>query len=217
MRILLVDDHAVVRSGLAALLSSFGNNFEVVGEAANGREALNALNTLRPDLVMMDLSMPPDLSGLEATRLMRDSHPEIPILILSMHEEKVFVEQALRAGAKGYVVKHCTSAELRLAITTVAAGGTFISPAIAQPIVNEYLHRAAGQALTIAGLTLREQEILQLMAQGHTSAQIALHLTISLTTVRTHIRNLMQKLGAHSRLEAVALAMRHGLVEAPVA
>jgi len=211
VRVLLVDDHVVVRRGLASLLASLGN-FAVVGEATDGDEAIRLVGDARPDLVLMDLSMP-RLSGLEATRRLRQSHPATHILVLSMHEDEEFVAQALLAGAGGYVVKHCTPEELRLAMHTVAAGGVFISPAVAGPIVDEYLRRAQAEPEASGmALTAREVEVLQLIAEGHTTSQIAEMLTISPHTAQHHRTNLKRKLGARSDAEMIKIAIQRKLI-----
>ena len=211
IRVLLVDDHVVVRRGLAALLASLGN-FVVAGEAADGNEAVRAFGETRPDLIVMDLSMP-RLNGLEATRQIHQSHPKVCILVLSMHDDEAFVAQALLAGAKGYAVKQCTPEELRLAMETVAAGGVFISPTVAGPIVEEYLRQAqAEQAVPGSALTPREREVLQLIAEGHTTGEIAALLTISPHTAHHHHTNLKRKLGARSDAEMVKIAIKKNLI-----
>jgi DNA-binding NarL/FixJ family response regulator len=211
IRVLLVDDHVVVRRGLAALLASLGN-FVVAGEAADGEEAIRVIGEAKPDLVLMDLSMP-GLSGLEATRRLRQSRPGVRVLILSMHEDKEFVAQALLAGAGGYAVKHCTPEELRLAMETVAAGGTFISPTVAGPIVDDYLRQTRSEQGS-SGLapTDRELEVLRLIVEGHTTDAIAEALSISPNTAQHHRANLKRKLGARSNAELVRIAIKKNLI-----
>ncbi len=210
IRVLLVDDHIVVRRGLASLLASLGN-FVVAGEAADGEEAIRLIGEAKPDLVLMDLSMP-GLSGLETTRRLRQSRREARILILSMHEDKEFVAQALLAGAGGYAVKHCTPEELRLAMETVAAGGRFISPAVAGPIVDDYLRQARSEQET-PGLALsdRELEVLRLIVEGYTTDAIAGRFSISPNTVQHHRASLKRKLGARSNAELVKIAIKKNL------
>ena len=206
LRVLLVEDHVVVRRGLAALLNAFGD-FIVVGEAADGDECVRVYEELTPDLVLMDLSMP-RLNGIESTRRLRQLHPEVRILILSMHEDEAFVAQALLAGAGGYVVKHSTPEELRLAMETVSHGGMFISPAVTKPIVDEYMRRGMSDHQTDGSTpSSRELEVLQLIAEGRTTDQIAALLSISPHTAQHHRTNLKRKLGAHSNAEMVRIAI----------
>lgn len=211
IRVLLVDDHVVVRRGLALLLASLGN-FVVCGEAADGDEAIRVFSEVHPDLILMDLSMP-RLNGLEATRRLRQSHLGARILVLSMHDDEEFVAQALLAGAGGYVVKQSTPEELRLAMETVAAAGVFISPAVARPIVDEYLRQARSeQEAPGSMLTPREREVLQLIAEGHTTDEIAEMLTISPHTAHHHRTNLKRKLGARSDAEMIKIAIKKNLI-----
>jgi two-component system response regulator NreC len=211
IRVLLVEDHVVVRRGLAALLASLGN-FLVVGEAADGEEGTHVFDEVHPDLVLMDLSMP-RLNGIEATRRLRQLHPDVHVLILSMHEDEAFVAQALLAGAQGYVVKHSTPEELRLAMETVSRGGIFISPAVARPIVDEYLHRAQNEYESNgAAPSPRELEVLQLIAEGHTTDEIAELLSISPHTAQHHRANLKRKLEARSNADLIRISIEKKLI-----
>jgi two-component system response regulator NreC len=209
VRVLLVEDHHLMRQGLAALLAG-RDDLQVVGEAANGLEALVLVEKLQPQLVLMDLSMP-TMNGLEATRQLKQRFPRITVLVLSMYNDPVFVARALQAGAAGYILKESMVEELTLAIHSVVEGGMFLSPLVAAPIVQQYL-RAAPDALDpYAQLTSREREVLQLLAEGYTTPQIAKILVISLPTVRSHQANLKQKLGFKNRPELVRFVMDHPL------
>lgn len=211
IRIMLVDDHNVVRRGLAALLEMEGG-FEVVAEAEDGEMALRRAGDVQPDVVMLDLSMP-RLNGLETTRRLRRQLPHVQVLVLSMHEDEEFVAQALQAGAGGYVLKRSMEEELFLALHAVADGNVFISPAVARPIVDEYLRRA-GLPAEHSGpvLTSREREVLQLIAEGRTTTEVAQALSISPHTAVRHRANLMQKLGVHNQADLIRLAIERGLV-----
>jgi DNA-binding NarL/FixJ family response regulator len=211
IRVLLVDDHVVVRRGLAALFASLGN-FVVAGEATDGDEALRLIGEVYPDLILMDLSMP-RLGGLETTRRLRQMHPHTRILVLSMHEDPEYVAQALLAGAGGYLVKNCTPEELRQAVESVASGETFISPAVASPLVDDYLRQAnADQETRGPAITAREIEVLQLIAEGHTTNRIAELLSISPHTAQHHRTNLKRKLGARSDAELIRIAIKKNLI-----
>jgi|CXWL01.1.fsa_nt_gi DNA-binding NarL/FixJ family response regulator len=211
IRIMLVDDHNVVRRGLAALLEMEGG-FEVVAEAEDGETALRRAGEVQPDVVMLDLSMP-RLNGLETARRLRRQLPQTQVLVLSMHEDEEFVAQALQAGAGGYVLKRSMEEELFLALRAVANGNVFVSPAVARPIVDEYLRRA-GPSTERSGpvLTSREREVLQLIAEGRTTTEVAQALSISPHTAVRHRANLMQKLGVHNQTDLIRLAIERGLV-----
>ncbi len=211
IRIMLVDDHNVVRRGLAALLEMEGG-FEVVAEAEDGETALRRAGEVQPDVVMLDLSMP-RLNGLETARRLRRQLPQTQVLVLSMHEDEEFVAQALQAGAGGYVLKRSMEEELFLALRAVANGNVFVSPAVARPIVDEYLRRAGPSTERFATvLTSREREVLQLIAEGRTTTEAAQALSISPHTAVRHRANLMQKLGVHNQADLIRLAIERGLV-----
>lgn len=206
-RLVLVEDHHLMRQGLAALLSGRGE-VQIVGEAANGLEALALVEKLRPQLVLMDLSMP-TLNGLDATRQIKQRYPGIAVLVLSMYNDPMFVARALHAGASGYILKESMLEELTLAIHAVIEGGVFLSPLVAAPIVQEYLRSAPAGLDPYAQLTAREREVLQLLAEGHSTPQIAKMLTVSLPTVRSHQANLKRKLGFKNRAELVRFVLDH--------
>ena len=211
LRVFLVEDHHLMRQGLAALLSQRGDVL-VVGEAANGLEALAQLEAARPDVVIVDLSMPV-MNGVETTRRIKERLPKLPVLILSMYSEPVGVTRALRAGASGYILKESMIEELSLALRSVAEGGLFLSPLVAGPIVQEYLRQGATTAEDdFSQLTPRECEVLQLLAEGHSAPHIARLLVIGLPTVRTHQANLKRKLGLKNRAELLRYALDHSIV-----
>ncbi len=213
LSVLLVEDHAIVRQGIKALLAE-EPDIVVVGEAGDGSQALALVQELRPDIVLMDLSLP-GVGGIEATRQVRERFPETRVVVLSMHESEEYVYRALRAGASAYVVKQSTSTELALALRAVAAGSTFLSPAISDILIGDYVHRVEAQgrdqeALDV--LTPREREVLHLIAQGYNNRQIAERLQISIKTVETHRGNMMSKLDVHDRAGLVRFAMESGLI-----
>jgi DNA-binding NarL/FixJ family response regulator len=218
IRILLADDHALVRAGIRALLDHV-RGVEVVAEADDGREALDLIATHQPDIVLMDIAMP-SLNGLEAAARVSKAFPGVRVIILSMHANEEYVLQALRAGASGYLLKGARAAELELAVTAVANGETYLSPAASKHVVDEYVQRAAGS--TPAGsderalgerLTPRQREILQLIAEGHSTKEIARMLQISVKTAESHRTQLMERLGIHDVAGLVRYALRAGLID----
>ena len=213
IRVLLADDHTIVRKGLRSLLEGQAG-IEVIGEAEHGREAVQKTQELLPDVVLMDLSMP-GLSGLEATRQIRKRFPEVKVLVLTRHANEEYIFQILRAGASGYVVKKAAPTELMLAIKAVYQGDSFLSPAISRPVIEEYIRKAeAMEENSHDRLTDREREVLQLIAEGHSSREIAELLHISEKTVRAHRAHLMDKLDIHSTAELTQYAIRKGVIGA---
>jgi two-component system response regulator NreC len=213
LKVLLVEDHAIVRQGVRALLDE-EPDIVIVGEAADGNEALALAQSLHPDIVLMDLNLP-GMSGIEATRQLRQLAPEMRILVLSMHDGEEYVFRALRAGASGYVLKQSTSTELVLALRAVASGSTFLSPSISQILISDFVRRAEIQetdAEVLEILTPREREVLELIVRGLTNRQIAGRLHISIKTVETHRGNMMQKLDVHDRAGLVKFAIDHGVI-----
>lgn len=209
IRVLLADDHHIVREGLRALLANEAD-VELVGEAGNGRDALELAEKLKPDVVVMDVTMP-DMNGIEATQRILDCVAGVSVIALSMHSDKRFVRQMLIAGASGYLKKGCTFEEFMRAIRTVAADQTYLSPDIARTVTEDYTRRLGGKGASAgARLTPREREILQLLAEGHRPKQIAARLHLSVKTVSTHRRNIMEKIGAQSLAEMVKFALREG-------
>lgn len=208
--ILLADDQAMFRDAVRALIEKRGD-FEVVGEASDGRQAVSMTLEIRPDVILMEISLP-RLSGIEATkRLLRDA-PRSKVLILSRHEGRSHVEQALRSGAAGYVTKSSSSQELIQAIEAVSSGRSFLSRAIARQVVDVVTCRNSPAQTGILELTSREREVLQLIAEGGSSKEIATQLGISTRTVESHRARLMEKLGIHKVSGLVRFAIREGLI-----
>jgi two-component system response regulator NreC len=213
MRVLLVDDHAIVRQGIEAVLTN-EPEVEVIGAAGTGREAVHLARELSPEIVLMDLSMP-DLGGVEATRLIVGESPQIKVLCLSMHADRSMVVDALSAGASGYVLKDCAAAELCDALRAVRNHHVYLSPAVAGVVVRDYLGRLA--KMETAGhshLTARERQVLQLIAEGHSTKDIAVGLKISAKTVATHREHLGAKLGIHGAAGLTRYAIRRGIISA---
>jgi DNA-binding NarL/FixJ family response regulator len=210
IRVLLADDHTLVLAGIRGLLTRLAD-VEVVGEAADGREALRLAEALRPDIVLLDIAMP-GMNGLEVAQRLADADPAIRVVILSMHASEEYVLRALRAGAAGYLLKDSAVAELELAIRAVARGETYLSPPVSKRVVDEYVMRTGGTPDPLAALTPRQREILQLVAEGHTSKDIAQRLGLSYRTVETHRNQLMKRLGVTDLTGLVRFAVRSGLV-----
>jgi two-component system, NarL family, response regulator NreC len=211
LRILIADDHGVLRAGLRALLST-EPGLEVVAEASDGDEALRLAEALRPDIVLADVSMP-GASGIEVARQLTARRLGIRVLILTMHEDESLLHEALRAGAVGYIPKRAVEDELVSAIRAVARGGMYVHPAMTRALLASTQHAPLPDPLILEPLTPRETEILGLIAQGHTNRQIAERLSLSVRTVESHRSNLMTKLQVHSRVELVRYATSHGLLD----
>ena len=211
-RIVIAEDHTILREGLKALLSS-SPGIHVAGEAEDGREAVRLALELKPDLLLMDLSMP-RMSGMEAIREIRKQVPEIRILVLTVHKSEEYVLAALQAGANGYILKDATHAELRMAIRTVLAGKHYLSPEVSGKVIEGYLEgkKGVGKDSSWERLTLREKEILKLIAEGYKNKEIAEFLCISLKTVEKHRDNLIKKLDLHNVAALTAYAMERGVV-----
>ncbi len=211
--ILLADDHRIVREGLRRLLEE-REDFHVVGEATNGEEAVAKAASAHPDIVLMDISMP-KLSGIDATRrILKEAGNGTKVLILSMHDNQSYVEEVLRAGAAGYVIKDAASSDLIQAIDAVRSGDSFLSPAITQQVVEAIARPADRPSVAAASLTDREREVLTLIAEGLSSKEIAAQLGVSLKTIESHRANLMDKLDIHKVSGLVRFAIRAGLVAA---
>ena len=209
IRILLVEDHTMVRKGLRSLLEN-ETGIEVVDEAGNGREAIQKVESLKPDIVVMDISMP-TLNGLDATRQIKRQHPDMKILILTMHTAEEYVFEVLDAGASGYVVKQSAPNELVTAIHAVSRGETYLSPKVSGLVVQEILNGVRKKKKE-PRLTEREREIVQLIAEGHSNREIADTLHISIKTVDTHRSNLMEKLDLHSIADITRYAIRNKII-----
>lgn len=212
MRILLADDHGIVRRGMRALLTS-EEGLEVVGEAANGREALKGIESLRPDLAILDVAMPM-LNGIEVTAQAMKTYPDLKVIILSMYADEAYVVRALTAGARGYLLKEATEEDLLPAVRAVAAGRSYFSPAISSILLADYVRHLKQRGLedSYDVLSDREKEVLQLLAEGRSNKETATVLNLSLSTVETHRLKLMQKLGLHNTAEIVLYAVRKGII-----
>ena len=210
LRILLADDHETVREGLKAILNG-QSDMEVIGEAADGHAAVAAACKLLPDIVVMDVSMP-QLNGLQATEAMKASCPQVRVLTLTRHADDGYLQQLLRAGASGYVLKQSRAAEVLHAIRAVARGGTYLDPAIASRLVASLGRRTqpAAPGVDNLGLSAREEEVLRLVAWGYSNKEIAARLDLSVKTIETHKTNATQKLGLHNRIDIVRFALLHG-------
>jgi len=208
IRVMLADDHTIVRQGLKLILSA-NPDLQVVGEAANGREAVELAAKVKPDIVLMDVAMP-ELNGIEATRRMVQENSRIRVLVLSMHKEPVYIREILRAGARGYILKDAIDTELVNAVRSVARGDGYISPAISGALLNDYRQNVTDP---IDLLSSREREVLQLIAEGKTNKEVATRLNLSVYTVDSHRGKIMEKLNLHSTGELVRFAMKHGLVD----
>ena len=212
VRVLLADDHGIVRRGLHYLIER-SPGFEVVGEAADGREAVKLAEQLNPDVVVMDIGMP-NLNGIDATAQIVRRSPAIGVIILSMYSDETYLVRALSAGARGYLVKDSAEADLIRALQAVSQGRPFFSPAIAQTLLEDYMRRLQQQNLKDSYdlLTDREKEVLQLLAEGKSNKEVAALLSLSLYTVETHRSNLMQKLNLHNTAEIVLYAVRKKII-----
>ena len=208
IRILLADDHAVVRQGFKLILAE-QPDMEIVGEAGNGREALTLAESLKPDIVVMDVAMP-ELNGIEATRRLSEVAPHARVVALSMHKDSVYVREILRAGARGYLLKDSVAADLVSAVRNVARGEGYISPAVSNAVLDDYRRHVTNPIDT---LTSREREVLQMLAEGKTNKEIATILNLSVYTVDAHRGRIMEKLNLHSINEMVRFAVRNGLID----
>jgi DNA-binding NarL/FixJ family response regulator len=209
-RVLLADDHVLVRAGIRALLDTM-DDIEVIGEASDGREALGLVGQHKPDVILMDISMS-GLNGLDATAIVARDHPDTRVIILSMHAGESSVQQALGAGAAGYLLKEAAVAELPMAIRAVMEGNRFISPAVSAIVVDGFLSGRDREAGPLRTLTLRQREILQLLAEGRSAKEVAFALGLSVKTVETHRRQIMDRLQIFDLAGLVRFAIRSGLV-----
>jgi len=208
IRVLLADDHAMVRKGFRLILEG-QPDMEIAGEAGNGREAVELAEKLHPDVVVMDVAMP-ELNGIEATRRLASSSPHTRVLALSMHKDSVYVREILRAGARGYLLKDSIDTDLISAVRAVAKGDGYISPGVSDAVLSDY-RRHVTDPLDL--LTSREREVLQMIAESKTNKEIAAALNLSIYTVEAHRGKIMEKLNLHSTGELVRFAVRHGLID----
>jgi DNA-binding NarL/FixJ family response regulator len=211
-RVLLADDHGLVRAGIRALIEKIPN-VDVVGEASNGREAVELVKSKLPNLVLMDIGMA-ELGGLEALPRIVKDFPGVKVIILSAHANEEYVIRALRSGAAGYMLKDAATAELELAIDSVAQNKTYLSPSISRTVIDSYLERVGGQSSPLEQLTPRQREILQLITEGKNTKEMASDLDISVKTVESHRLQLMERLNIHDIAGLVRYAIRSGLVSA---
>lgn len=207
-RILLADDHSVVRNGFRLMLEA-QEDMEVVGQASNGREAVELAEALQPDVAVMDVTMP-ELNGIEATRRMEKISPKTRVLALSMHQDAVYVREILKAGARGYLLKDCSEAEFLAAVRAVAVGKGYLSPEVSDAVLEDYRKHVTNP---IDLLSTREREVLQMIAESKTNKDIATGLNLSVYTVEAHRGRIMEKLNLHSVGELVRFALRNGLID----
>jgi two-component system response regulator NreC len=212
LRILLADDHVVMRTGLRALLER-QSNLEVVGESENGRETINLVASVKPDVVVMDVGMPV-LNGIEATKMIVTEHPTIAVVILSMHADETYVMRALNAGARGYLLKDSAPADLLGAIQAVSQNKSFFSPKVSRILAEDYVRilKQKGGVDSYELLTTREREILQLVVEGNANKEVATTLNISPYTVETHRKHILEKLNLHNPAELILYAVRKGII-----
>lgn len=211
IRILIADDHGVLRAGLSALLSA-EPGFEVVGEAGSGEEAIELALSLQPDVVLMDISMP-TCGGIEATRRILARRPEMRILMLTVHEDKSMLRESIQAGAAGYILKRAVKTELINALHAVSSGDLYVHPALTRALLTDMVTPSAESPKLVEELTPRELDVLRLIAQGYTNTQIASVLNLSVRTIEYHRSNLMGKLQLNSRVDLVRYATKHHLID----
>ncbi len=212
IRVLIADDHAIVREGVRALLA-LSEDIAVVGEAADGREAIEAARRLRPDIILLDIAMP-GLGGLEATVEIRKENPDAKILVLSQYDDREYVRRFLKLGVSGYVLKKAAGSDLTAAIRAAHRGGLVLDPEVAREAVRDESADTAGprDADPYEGLTDREKQVLKLVAEGRTNKEVAEMLAISVKTAMSHREHIMEKLGLHSRTELIKFALRKGVI-----
>lgn len=212
IHVVLAEDHALVRAGIRSLLAAIPG-VEVVAEASDGHEALAAIAEWLPDVAVLDITMP-GLSGIQVLARVRVEYPQVRVIMLSMHDNEAYVRQALRAGATGYLLKDSSPIELELAVRSVAEGGSYLSPMVSRHVVSDFVRLRSEEEEVADGLTPRQREILQLIAEGRTNQQMAESLSLSVKTIETHRATLMQRLDIHDVAGLVRYAVRAGLIPA---
>ena len=210
-KVVIADDHAVVRAGLRALLQDTPQ-LELIAEASGGVEALELVKKLQPEILVLDLSMP-DMDGISVTRQLKELHLITRVLILTVHEDEALLKEAIQAGASGYILKQAAESELVSAIQVILRGDLYVDPSLLRSLLNEQVKTQPVHTGIVEPLTPREVDVLKLIVEGHTNRQIAEHLSISVRTVEGHRANLSEKLGLHSRVELVRYAKEHGLID----
>lgn len=210
-KVLIADDHAIVRAGLRALIHG-ETDLDLVGEAAGGYEAIELVEKTGPDVLVLDLSMP-DLDGISVTRMLKPNFPDLRILILTLHEDEALLKEAIKAGASGYILKRAAESELISAIQVILRGDMYVDPSMLRSLLGESKPLSQEQSTPLETLTPRETEILKLIVEGYTNRQVSEHLNISIRTVEGHRANISDKLGLHSRVELVRYARDHGMIE----
>jgi DNA-binding NarL/FixJ family response regulator len=210
IRVVIADDHAIVREGVKALLN-LADDIEVVGEAADGREAIERAQSLEPDIILMDIAMP-GLGGLEATVEIRRQQPRTRILVLSQYEDREYIRRFLKAGVSGYVLKKSAGSELLAAIRAVHRGGLVLDPDIAREAMSDRATEGHREADPYEALTDREKQVLKLVAEGHSNKEVADLLGISVKTAMSHREHIMEKLDLHSRTELIRFALKQGII-----
>ena len=211
IRVVLADDHRLLREGLCTTLHNLGG-IDVVGEAADGREALDLVKTHRPDILLTDIGMK-GMNGLEAAARVAKDYPHVRVIILSMHGHEEYVLRALEFGVSGYLLKDAGSAEVKLAILAVARGETYLTPAVSKHVIDNYISRVGGASQTIERLTQRHREVLQLIAEGNTTKEMAKILYLGVKTVESHRSQLMHRLNIHDIAGLVRYAVRHRIID----
>ena len=210
-RVVIADDHAIVRTGLRALIHD-EIGLDLIGEATGGYEAIELVEKNQPDVLVLDISMP-DLDGISVTRMLKPNFPDLRILILTLHEDEALLKEAIKAGASGYILKRAAESELISAIQVILRGDMYVDPSLLRSLFVETKPTAPQQSTPVDALTMRETEILKLIVEGYTNRQIGEHLNISIRTVEGHRANISDKLGLHSRLDLVRYARQHGMIE----
>lgn len=211
-KIVLADDHAIVRNGVKAVLEKLGKNMEIVAEISNGKDLVDYAQKHGADVYVVDISMPV-LNGIEAVERIVRRNPDAKVVMLSMYDDRVSVEKSLKAGAKGFIVKVSTADEIVDAIEEVAAGRFYLCSKVSKYIVQGFLGKSSSRKRDVTGLTPKEKEVLQLIAEGYSSKQIAKSFNLSLNTIHVHRNNIMKKLGIHKQAELVRYAIKEGIVQ----